>query len=93
MTRKEDIEEKAGISTFYLEGEIGTPTETRAVIKPLFVDMAEWADKTMMDAACKWLKENAFKRDWPSCNVFLASFRKAMEVTEREEPKQLKFDF
>ncbi len=37
------------------------------------------AREEFLDKACRWLKENTFKSDWPSCKVFLEFFRKAME--------------
>ena len=54
-----------------------------------FLNGAEWADKTMIDKAVKWLEENADKyliNTWggtgyvPKCSIRLFSeFRKAME--------------
>lgn len=50
MTRREEIEQESkGVK--YLSC---TPQE-------IFVKGAEWADKTMIDKACEWLKENQDK--------------------------------
>ena len=51
-----------------------------------FVQGAKWADKTMVDKACEWLKGNLVRFVYPNnmatisvSNSFFAEFRKAME--------------
>lgn len=41
----------------------------------------EVAREELIDKACRWLKDNTFKGDWPSAKVFVEYFRKAMEET------------
>lgn len=52
-----------------------------------WIDGAEWADKTMIDKACEWIKENSemyivcedrFYSGWLN-EDFYKEFRKAME--------------
>ena len=63
----------------------------RGWINEAFMDGVRWADKTMIDKACEWLKDNLYNSldrdgrptiDSPSCtnvNEFIKEFRKAME--------------
>lgn len=48
-----------------------------------FIDGARYADKTMIDKVCKWLKENidhyAYNKDFVSLNEFIQTFKKKME--------------
>ena len=46
MTRREEIEKAAKKNEFYKGDEVST-----------FVVAAQWADKTMIDKACEWLKK------------------------------------
>lgn len=53
---------------------------------PVFEDAAKWADKTMIEKACEWIKDNLFDYPWfdddaPSFdeNDIINDFRKAME--------------
>lgn len=46
-----------------------------------FVKGAEWADKTMIEKACEWLKENLqdyINDDWTSEPDFIKEFKQAM---------------
>lgn len=45
-----------------------------------FASGAEWADKTMIDKACRWLDQQLFiKYDSDAVTRFINDFRKAME--------------
>lgn len=73
MTRKEEIEKTA--HEFYKGDEVST-----------FVVAAQWADKTMIEKACKWLINIDFDdfhfRDCDESfnnDLFVDAFRKAME--------------
>lgn len=52
-----------------------------------FIQGAEWADKTMIEKVCEWLKDNVNNYldwyDWEECKLntdeLLYDFRKAME--------------
>ena len=73
MKRREEIEKAA--TEFYKGDEVST-----------FVVAAQWADKTMIDKACQWLKTNANDFGVPeseSGRVYVddlvAEFREAME--------------
>lgn len=54
---------------------------TSAFQKP-FMDGAKWADKTMIDRACKWLSANLHRYDESiglSAEEFVNKFKKAMK--------------
>ena len=61
MTRREEIEKTA--NEFYKGDEVST-----------FVVAAQWADKTMIDKACEWLKKH-----YAPAGFVDGIFRKAME--------------
>ena len=45
-----------------------------------FIAGAKWADKTMIDKACRWLDQQLFiKYDSDAVARFINNFRKAME--------------
>lgn len=60
-------------------------------VKKAFINGAKWADKTMIEKACEWIKENIDtyakvvinpKSHYPEivmCDSFEKSFKKAME--------------
>lgn len=101
MTRKEEIKNEAdvyaekhgfrvpydGSNNFYDKTDVKASTEG-------FITGAKWADKTMIDKACEWLKENI--KDYLSCDGysdapgfkqyvsedFYEDFKKAMEGGE-----------
>ena len=56
MTRREEIE-KASICQYQFIGTIGE----QEAFKNGFVKGAEWADKTMIEKACKWILNNMHK--------------------------------
>lgn len=80
MTRIEEIENAAKQKYPYEGGIKGMICENSI---PIFIQGAEWADKTMIDKACKWMEEN-LREVHPRtgeevCIVNLNSFREAME--------------
>ena len=61
-------------------------TQDKGIAYLDFVRTAEWADRTMIEKACEWLKDNIFEYPWwdddaPSFNEndIVNDFRKAME--------------
>ena len=56
-------------------------------IKGAFEEGAEWADKTMIEKACKWLEQHqedynmydAWKGDYVNFKSLIIDFRKAMD--------------
>ena len=52
MTRREEIEKQAEITVFPWD----EPQEQNK-FQDGFIEGAKWADKTMIDKACEWLKE------------------------------------
>lgn len=71
MTREEEIIKASQIYTSYQQ-------------KP-FLDGAKWADKTLIDKACKWMgnlpleKMDDYFSYSENLDLFLSDFRKAME--------------
>lgn len=55
MTRKEEIQQKAGEEAWYIADT--SQTKEEAAIRGYCLGAA-YADKTMLDRACEWLKEN-----------------------------------
>lgn len=48
--------------------------------EPLWIcDAIEWADETMIDKACEWLKKNRDKLSCVDTSGFITLFKKAME--------------
>lgn len=80
MTREEEIEQQAFV---YYES---CSDEDIAKSKG-FIDGAKWADKTMIERVCEWLKDNANDYldwyDWEECRLntdnLLYDFKQAME--------------
>ena len=75
MTRREEIIEKAQCIEHYGMQE-----------QFAFIAGAQWADKTMIEKACEWLKENIWVYiNYEGCsgeeleNDVIEDFRKAME--------------
>lgn len=54
MKRREEIENAAKQKYPYEGGTKGLICENSI---PIFIQGAEWADKTMIEKACKWLRE------------------------------------
>ena len=55
MTRREEIIQEAHRKYPYVGGTKGLICENSI---PIFIQGAEWADKTMIDKACEWIKEH-----------------------------------
>lgn len=80
-TKKHIAEEAKRFSFLY-------PSESKEM---LFIYGAEWADKTMLDRACEWLKENIYLYSYDAfskktgyietalTDEFETAFRQAME--------------
>ena len=86
MTRKEEIEKKADeISAKYGNSKV-FPTEEECVAYNTAIEMAKWADHTMIEKAIEWLRENIYNRvyecgdklGFPTAD-FIEDFKKAME--------------
>ena len=60
MTRKEEIEQAA--ENYY--NEVKYLSDLSAFPIAAFKTGAKWADKTMLDKVCEWLKENTPKYYW-----------------------------
>ena len=58
MKRREEIEREAKQKYPYEEGTKGLICENSI---PIFIQGAEWADKTMINKACEWLKEHIYE--------------------------------
>lgn len=54
MKREEEIRQIANVYTKTIFGELDDFTD----INDAYIDGAKWADKTMIDKACKWIKEH-----------------------------------
>ena len=83
MKRKEEINQAAYQKYPYEGGIKGMICENSI---PIFIQGAEWADRTMIDKACKWLINIDFDdfhfRDCDESfnnDLFVDAFRKAME--------------
>ncbi len=62
--------------------------ELKEEIKLAILDGAVWADKTMIEKACKWLSKHFYDKDyeirddegcWIDADLMITDFRKAME--------------
>ena len=91
MTRKEQILNEAidyssieeNFMEFYDCGDVWDDSD---YIQKAFEEGAKWADKTMIEKVCKWLKDNLANRIYDrDCyldtftELFIEDFRKAME--------------
>lgn len=86
MTREEEIKKEAKNKYPYIKGLPQTLAH-----QEIFIEGAKWADKTMVEKACEWLKENIdiyakvvinTKSKYPEivmCDTFEKNFKKAME--------------
>lgn len=82
MTREKEIEQAMKDSvagTIYASGWGMTPQATD-LLECAFTKGAEWADRTMLDKVCEWLKENVrvFQKE-DIGDFILANLRKAMK--------------
>lgn len=81
MTREKEIEQamkESVAETIYAIGWGMTPQATD-LLECAFTKGAEWADTTMLDKVCKWLKENVrvFQKE-DIGDFILANLRKEM---------------
>ncbi len=77
MTRRKEIE-KAAKQKYPYEGGIKGMICENSI--PIFIQGAEWADKTMLEKACEWMKLRLVARIGSAdAHEFLTEFRKAME--------------
>ncbi|MBR6806136.1 MAG: hypothetical protein IKM47_06450 [Bacteroidaceae bacterium] len=67
MTREEQIE-KAAQKCEWISKSLN--------LQSAFTEGANWADKTMLDRACKWLQDGGY---FVNSNETIEDFRKAME--------------
>ena len=76
MTRKEEIIKVA-------QGMFPSGTQYEVAKRQGFIRGAKYADKTLIEKACKWLDENCYKvrkGTWQEIKEqFINDFRKAME--------------
>ena len=93
MTRKERIRIEAEDSAFALEGDIGTAPHSREAIIDYFIDIVEWADRTMLDKVYDFIIANAYKYGKVKfvddratfdfrMNTFLNDLKQAVEIGE-----------
>ena len=81
MTRQKEIEQamkESVTETIYASGWGMTPQATD-LLECAFTKGAEWADRTMLDKVCEWLKENVrvFQKE-DIGDFILANLRKEM---------------
>ena len=76
MKRKEEINQAAHQKYPYDGGIKGMICENSI---PIFIQGAEWADRTMIEKAIKWMEENLSVCKGSEAPYILAKFRKAME--------------
>lgn len=76
MTRREEIEHAAMQKYPYEGGIKGLICENSI---PIFIQGAEWADKTMIEKAIQWLFENVYDYLNPEDQERVESFRKYLE--------------
>ena len=76
MKRKEEINQAAHQKYPYEGGIKGMICENSI---PIFIQGAEWADRTMIDKAIKWMEENLSVCKGSEAPYILSRFRKAME--------------
>lgn len=86
-TREEEISQMAKSYTQVIYGNLDDFSD----ITDAYVDGAKWADETIIEKACEWIKENIDtyakvvinpKSHYPKivmCDSFEKSFKKAME--------------
>ena len=81
MTRREEIWQQAGLHSLPWDD-----AEEQSKCEDIFVKGAQWADKTMIEKACRWLINIDFDdfhfRDCDETfnnDLFVDAFRKAME--------------
>lgn len=78
MTRKEELQVAKNAFVNKALGDLWSPAHSR-LCELSFEAGAEWADKTMIDKACDWLKNYFIEEEIPRYDNFIINFRKAME--------------
>lgn len=82
MKREKEIElamKEAITETIYASG-YGITKQATDLLECAFTKGAEWADATMLDKVCEWLKENVRVFQKEDIGYFiLANLRKAMK--------------
>ena len=84
MTREEEIRQAAAAYILEMHGEINEDSD----VAEGFREGAKWADKTMIEKACKWLINIDFDgdRNFRDCDesfnndLLVDAFRKAMKL-------------
>ena len=84
MTREEQILNEAIDYSFiednYIEyDDCGDVCDDKEFIQKAFMEGAKWADKTMIEKACVWLKESVYDRYIEMHEDSIEDFRKEME--------------
>lgn len=96
MTREEQIERQgtiySDIPSNYIEwGDGWQDYDDRVYIERAFIKGAKWADETMIDKVCEWLKAELYQhkdrdgypnvesRSYTSVRDLIDNFKKAME--------------
>lgn len=86
MTRKEEIRQEAHRKYPYEGGTKGTICEFSI---PIFIQGAEWADKTMIEKACEWITEHIdipyegeFIDDGPVASDYVEYLSKRLEYAK-----------
>ena len=86
MTREEQIEKESKNRYPYIKGLPQTSAHQK-----IFIEAAKWADKTMLEKACEWLKNNLYDTqdncgykvvasfDSVDVSEFIEQFKSAME--------------
>jgi hypothetical protein len=71
MKREEEINIAAKNKYPYIKGLPQTSAH-----QAIFIEAAEWADRTMLDRVCEWLKDGGY---FVNSNETIEDFRKAMK--------------
>lgn len=80
MTRREEIEQQASLTVFPWDD-----VREQSKFEEGFIEGAKWADKTMIEKACEWLKNNWREYVYQDGDGIVhfghweSDFRKAME--------------
>lgn len=82
MTREKEIEQamKESVAETLYAGGWGMTPQATDLLECAFTKGANWADETMLDKVCEWLKENVrvFQKE-DIGDFILANLRKAMQ--------------
>lgn len=82
MTRQKEIEQamKESVAETIYAGGWGMTPQATDLLECAFTKGANWADRTMLDKVCEWLKDNVrvFQKE-DIGDFILANLRKAMK--------------